>query len=473
MTIRTLLIGLAALSIAGCSAYFSIIGLSTLFAGASTVIMVMAASMEFSKLVTASFLYMYWSKLGKLMKTYLSTALLVLVVITSMGIYGFLTAAFQTTSEELAIVERQIENVETRKSRFQSQIENDRQDREVMNETVTQLTEGLSTGNVVQYVDPETGQLVTSTSSAQRNILRDQLERAQDERDRLSDRISAYSDSVSVYESRILDLQSETDISSELGPLQFVAEVLGIPMVQVVNAIALLIMFSFDPLAIALVIAFNMSIYFHNKDKFDELLDSDTNTDDEDGHPDDELDVEDSPPQSFDIDEVSERYDNISKNIRESSTEDLYAEDEPIKVEDDDTGVDNIKKTVDKIINSDPTLTDEDDSVENDDDDDGKQEPTRDKKSILNNLTQKQTAVKYERDGKTVGYDTSKNGRVDKWSSSGMYRKYRGHTPYYMKGSHNWNDLSSWIDDQAAVNYWITNIKNSSNYPTNFSEKIY
>jgi len=447
MTIRTLLIGLAALSIAGCSAYFSIIGLSTLFAGASIAIMVMAASMEFSKLVTASFLYMYWEKLGKVMKIYLTTALLVLVIITSMGIYGFLTAAFQSTSQELEIINRQVQNVELRKERFEEQIQLDRRDREVMNESVTQLTEGLATGNVIQYVDPESGQLVTTTSGAQRNILRDQLERAQTERDRLSNRIEAYTDSVTTLDMRILDMRSDTDLATELGPLQFVAEVLDVPMVQVVNILAILIMFSFDPLAIALVIAFNMSIYFHNKDKFDELLEGKSN---------DDTKVEDRVVETTrDVDlsdsvdtekELKERYDILSTKIRkDSKTEDLYSENEPIKI-DDVPEVDDTPEVV---------------------------EPKRDVKTILDNLTRKETPVKYERGGKQVGYDRSKNGRVDQWTSSDLYRKYRGHHPYYMKTDFNWNDLDSWVSDQAAVNYWITNVKSNNKYPTDFSSKTY
>ena len=458
MTIRTLLIGLAALSIAGCSAYFSIIGLSTLFAGATLAIMIMAGSMEFSKLVTASFLYMYWDKLGKVMRTYLTTALLVLVIITSMGIYGFLTAAFQSTSEELEIMNRQIENVELRKERYVEQITLDRRDREVMNESVTQLTEGLTTGNVIQYVDPETGQLVTTTSGAQRNILRDQLERAQSERDRLSDRIEAYTDSVTTLDMRVLDMRTDSDLATELGPLQFVAEVLNVPMVQVVNILAILIMFSFDPLAIALVIAFNMSIYFNNKEKFDKILE---------GKSKDKPNVKDKVKDTRDVDlsesvgsesELKERYDILSTKIREKDVEDLYAEDEPIKI--DDTTLDDITEE------SEESITTEFEEVED------KKQPKRDKNTILQNLTLKETPVKYERDGKTVGYDTSKNGRVDRWTSSDLYRKYRGQTPYYMKSIHNWNDLDSWINDQAAVNYWITNIR-SNKYPSDFSSKTY
>lgn len=437
MKIRTLLIGLAALLISGCSAYFSIIGLSTLFAGASLVIMIMAGSMEFSKLVTASFLYMYWDKLGKLMKTYLTTALVVLIFITSMGIYGFLTSAFQTTSQELSIINRQIENVEARRDRFQIQIDNDREDRDVLNETITQLTEGLATGNVIQYVDQETGQLVTTTSGNQREILRDQLEQAQEERSELSNRIEAYTDSVTNLDMKILDMNSNTEVAAELGPLQFISEVLNVPMSQVVNLLALLIMFSFDPLAIALVIAFNMSLYFNNEENFDEVL-TKPSDDEDDGEDDPTPEPKVEEPKEVEVKEPVLKKSEITEveTIEESEDDDLYAETEPITEE--------VKK-----------------------------EESPNELDSIEFTNPKPAPVRYEPNGKVVGYDTSGNGLVDKWSHSMYHRDYKDSNPYYAKPNFDWSNTEQWKTDQAAINYWITNIKKSSKYPTDFSSKIY
>ena len=89
------LVGLSALLIAGSAAFFSVFGLSKLFAGAQTAVIIMDGSLEFGKLVGASFLYRYWDKITSLHKFYMTTAVGILIVITSAGIFGFLSNAYQ------------------------------------------------------------------------------------------------------------------------------------------------------------------------------------------------------------------------------------------------------------------------------------------------------------------------------------------------------------------------------------------
>ena len=93
------IIALSALSVSASAAFYSVSGLSKLFAGASLAVIIMASSLEISKLVTASLLYQYWDKLNKILRTYLTIATIVLVLITSMGIYGFLSAAYMKVLE--------------------------------------------------------------------------------------------------------------------------------------------------------------------------------------------------------------------------------------------------------------------------------------------------------------------------------------------------------------------------------------
>ena len=95
--ILPLFIALSALSVSGSAAFYSVSGLSKLFAGASFEVIIMASSLEVSKLVIASLLYQYWGTINKFLRTYLVTAAIILVLITSMGIYGFLSAAYQDT----------------------------------------------------------------------------------------------------------------------------------------------------------------------------------------------------------------------------------------------------------------------------------------------------------------------------------------------------------------------------------------
>ena len=91
------IIALSALSVSVSAAFYSVSGLSKLFAGAAFEVIVMAGSLEVAKLVIASLLYQYWDTINKYLRTYLSIAAVVLVLITSMGIYGFLSAAYQDT----------------------------------------------------------------------------------------------------------------------------------------------------------------------------------------------------------------------------------------------------------------------------------------------------------------------------------------------------------------------------------------
>ena len=108
MKFRTLLLGLSALFVAFNAAFFSVSGLSKLFAGAALSVIVMASSLELAKLITAGYLYNYWEKINKSFRLYLSGAVVILILITSLGIYGFLTSAFQDTFNQYSIKEKQL-----------------------------------------------------------------------------------------------------------------------------------------------------------------------------------------------------------------------------------------------------------------------------------------------------------------------------------------------------------------------------
>ena len=114
-----LIIALSALSVSASAAFYSVTGLSMLFAGASFAVLVMASSLEVAKLVIASLLYQYWEKLNKILRTYLTVAACVLVLITSAGIYGFLSAAYQETATKSEIVDKQIAALESKKKLYE------------------------------------------------------------------------------------------------------------------------------------------------------------------------------------------------------------------------------------------------------------------------------------------------------------------------------------------------------------------
>ena len=111
------------LSLAGTAAYYSVFGLSSLFAGARFEVIIMASALELAKLIVASYLHNHWKKLGWMLKTYLTLGVGILMIITSAGIYGFLTSAYQTTADQLTIVDKQVAVVEMKRNRFSESLE--------------------------------------------------------------------------------------------------------------------------------------------------------------------------------------------------------------------------------------------------------------------------------------------------------------------------------------------------------------
>jgi len=116
------LVGISALIIAGCAAYFSVTGLGVLFAGASLSVMIMASALELAKLVAATYLKQKWNDIGGFNKWYLTISVAVLMLITSAGIFGYLSNAFQAQSLKLQVVDREIAVYQTRITTNEQQI---------------------------------------------------------------------------------------------------------------------------------------------------------------------------------------------------------------------------------------------------------------------------------------------------------------------------------------------------------------
>lgn len=250
------IIALSALSVSASAAFYSVTGLSKLFAGASLQVLIMAGSLEVSKLVIASLLYRYWDDINKGLRFYLSLATIILVLITSVGIYGFLSAAYQDTANKSTIIERQVQILETKKTRFKETLDYYNTEKEGITQSIETLREGL-TNNKIQYIDKETGQLVTTTSSTNRRVIQTQLDEAIQRRDNVNDNIEALVDSVTTYEVKIIQAEQENQANAELGPLRYISELTGVEMNRVVNWLLLVIIFVFDPLAISLVVTAN------------------------------------------------------------------------------------------------------------------------------------------------------------------------------------------------------------------------
>ena len=239
------IIGISALFVSSSAIFYSVYGLSKLFAGASKEVIIMASGLEFAKLVVASLLYQYWNEINKLLRMYLTIACILLMLITSGGIYGFLSGAYQATATKSELLDKHALVLQTKQNRFIEQLNSEK-------ELVMYYTEALSNPTMIQYIDKETEQLVTTTSSRQRKLMTSQLKEAKDNVYRLND-------SISRYDIMILDKEVSNEDARELGPLKYVAKSLGVEMDKVVNYFLLLIVFVFDPLAICLVIAANFA----------------------------------------------------------------------------------------------------------------------------------------------------------------------------------------------------------------------
>ena len=127
----TPLLGFSALFVAFNAAFFSVFGLSKLFAGATSSVIMMASSLELAKLVTAAYLYRYWDNINTIMKTYLLLGVITLILITSGGIFGFLSNAYQGAtidfekqSTTLIYKEDRLEQLEEDKSYLKEELKN-------------------------------------------------------------------------------------------------------------------------------------------------------------------------------------------------------------------------------------------------------------------------------------------------------------------------------------------------------------
>jgi len=278
-----ILIGFSALLVSASAAFYSVFGLSKLFAGAATQVIIMAGSLEFAKLITASLLYQYWDTINKFLRTYLSIAVFVLMIITSGGIYGFLSGAYQETATKSEFLDKSLSVLEIKQTRFEENKTDLKIEKEQLNKSISELRVSLSNPVSVSYWDETAQQVITTTSSSSRRALQTELKNTIEDRNILNLKLETVQDSIMSLDSRLLDLEISNEDERELGPLKYLAETTGNDMGQVVNWFLLLIVFVFDPLAIAMVVAANFAFAQIKKPEeiapeeyIDEDIDSDT-----------------------------------------------------------------------------------------------------------------------------------------------------------------------------------------------------
>lgn len=252
------LIAFSALSVSASAAFYSVYGLSKLFAGAQFEVIIMAGSLEFAKLVTASLLYQYWDTINKFLRTYLTVAAVILVLITSMGIYGFLSAAYQETFNELTIVENEKKFIQQKVDFYQTDL--DRYDEELQ-----QILDNISTlsnakSQSIQIKDTSVvGGVRNTISTAELRLAQNRISVEEENRKNVQAKREIAADSLQKFQLQVLELDNNTEVAGELGPLKYLSGLTGTPMDKIINILLLVIIFVFDPLAISLVVAANFA----------------------------------------------------------------------------------------------------------------------------------------------------------------------------------------------------------------------
>jgi hypothetical protein len=252
------IIALSALSVSASAAFYSVSGLSKLFAGAAFEVIIMAGSLEVAKLVIASLLYQYWDTINKALRTYLAIATFILVLITSMGIYGFLSAAYQDTYRQLTVKENQVSFLEQKTDFYGKDVSRYDEELERISSNISTLSNAKATSIQVRDTTSSTG-LRSTVSTAELRLSQKRIEVEEENRKAIQVKREVAADSLQKYQLEILDLENNAEVAGELGPLQYLSGLTGIGMDKIINYLLLVIIFVFDPLAISLVVAANFA----------------------------------------------------------------------------------------------------------------------------------------------------------------------------------------------------------------------
>jgi hypothetical protein len=214
---------LSTLSIAGTAAFFSVFGLAQIFHGMATSVMIMGASLEAGKLVAASFLYRFWDKLSWWLKTYLVLAVLMLMVITSVGIFGMLSLGYQSDTLPLKQIDSKIE---------------------LLKQEQTQLTTRKS------EIDKQIQSLPSDMVKGRQKLMR------------------TFDPELRVINKRIPEINTEMQqlstqqltTQAHVGPIIYIAKAFGSDVDDATKYVILLLIMVFDPLAVALTISVNIAL---------------------------------------------------------------------------------------------------------------------------------------------------------------------------------------------------------------------
>jgi hypothetical protein len=258
------MVGISAFFIASCAAYFSILGIGMLFSGSHIAAMIMALSLELGKLVGTSFLYRHWNKTKTFLKTYLIIAILVLMMITSLGIFGYLSSAYQSSSIENKLTDDRISVIENQKKYSQDKIEESKKRiiniTAIRNSQEKRLNESLNNALIARNpIALETLQQQTQDSIAQSQ------KNLEDENAKIQKSVNE----LQQFDKQISEFKLQNGNKKDIITFKFVAEALHMDLNTVVKWFIVILITVFDPLAICLLLAYNTTL---NKEERGDIL---------------------------------------------------------------------------------------------------------------------------------------------------------------------------------------------------------
>ncbi len=255
-----------AVTMAGIVAYVSVGGLMKVFSGAGFLGLLFFSAIEVAKIIATSAMHTYGKKIGIIYKILLSIGITITMVITSVGIYGFLSSTYKESFIKLEGVEAQVTLLEKKRDGIQSQLNGIDKEMTSINTRVSELSSGLS-NNVIQYKDKETGQIITTTSSSTRRVLERQLDKAIERQSKLNIKSDDLNSKIFDLDNEILEVKVGNDTAAELGPLKYLSEVTGKSMDEVMKYFIFLLILIGDPMAVLMVIVFNKVVKKSSEDK--------------------------------------------------------------------------------------------------------------------------------------------------------------------------------------------------------------
>lgn len=259
------------------AAYYSIVGLAKLFSGAYIAVIIMATALEFSKLIITSSLKLFWDDINIKLKLYLIPATLVLMLITSLGIYGFLTAAYQNVYYEHSIFESKIQTIDDKMKMYDTNILNFSKEKDILIQNINSLSNNLNISD--QSVDKRTGQIITKSNNQSQKRINDQINNYSNKINEIDIKVNINRDSINKLLTVKDSLHSNSKTVSEIGPLKHIAKLLNSDIDKIVNTLILIIVFVFDPLAVVMLILGlelmnNKTINSSKPDNYQESADS-------------------------------------------------------------------------------------------------------------------------------------------------------------------------------------------------------